>query len=136
MTTEQLFSVLNLVAAISWLLLALLPRQRWIARTVTGAIVPTVLAIAYVLLLTRWSGAGGFATLADVARLFSDPWLLLAGWVHYLAFDLLIGSWIVQDAQERGMTHWLVLPCLLLTFMFGPAGWLLYQGMRRVPRLG
>ena len=67
-----------------------------------------------------------------MALLFSNPWALLAGWVHYLAFDLFVGSWEVRDSQARGIPHWLVLPCLFLTFMFGPAGWLLYMAVRVV----
>jgi hypothetical protein len=68
--------------------------------------------------------------LSSVAMLFSNPWLLLAGWTHYLAFDLFIGSWEVRDARDRGLPHLLVVPCLALTFLFGPAGWLLYLTMR------
>jgi len=77
---------------------------------------------------------GGFSTLAGVGTLFSNPWLLLAGWMHYLAFDLLVGSWELEDAAERGIPHWIVVPCLLLTFLFGPAGWLLYRIVRSIRR--
>jgi hypothetical protein len=56
--------------------------------------------------------------------------MLLAGWTHYLAFDLIVGSWEVRDARERGISHWLVVPCLALTFMFGPVGFLAYQALR------
>lgn len=84
-----------------------------------------------VLLVPNWIGSpGGFGSVADVALLFTNPWLLVAGWVHYLCFDLLIGCWEVRDARERGVPHAFVVPCLLLTFMFGPAGWLLYRGVR------
>jgi ABA4-like protein len=95
-----------------------------------------VLAAVYVaIILTTWAGSsGGFTSLSAVATLFSNPWLLLAGWTHYLAFDLLVGSWEVRDARDRGVPHLLVLPCLALTFLFGPAGWLLYLGMRSLPR--
>ena len=60
----------------------------------------------------------------------ADPWLLLAGWIHYLAFDLLVGAWEARDARERGIPHLFVVPSLILTFLFGPAGWLLYLGIR------
>jgi hypothetical protein len=40
--------------------------------------------------------------LSAVAMLFSNPWLLLAGWTHYLAFDLFIGSWKLRDARDCG----------------------------------
>ena len=58
--------------------------------------------------------------------------MLLAGWIHYLAFDLLVGTWEARDSRERGIPHLLLVPCLILTFLFGPAGWLLYLGMRSV----
>ena len=93
--------------------------------------VPVVFAALYAALIAgQWSGAdGGFSSLPDVARLFANRWLLLAGWVHYLCFDLLTGAWEVQDARARGIPHLLVVPCLVLTFLFGPAGWLLYRSL-------
>ncbi len=95
---------------------------------------PALLAVVYVAIVgTHFFGSpGGFSSLPDVALLFSNPWLLLAGWVHYLAFDLLIGTWETRDARERGVSHLVLVPCLVLTFLFGPAGWLLYQGLRAV----
>ena len=132
MTPELVFSMANLTALLSWGLLVVLPRRRWVADTVAGAAVPALLAAVYIALVaTNWgSSSGGFSTLANVALLFANPWMLLAGWVHYLCFDLLIGCWEVRDAQARGVPHLLVVPCLVLTFMFGPAGWLLYQVIR------
>lgn len=132
MTPELVFSVANVLALLSWLLLVVLPRRRWVANAVAGIGVPALLAAVYVALIaTHWSGSsGGFSTLANVALLFANPWLLLAGWVHYLCFDLLVGCWEIRDARDHGVPHLLVIPCLVLTFMFGPAGWLLYQGVR------
>ena len=132
MTPELAFSVANLTAMLSWVLLVVLPRRRWVSDTVAGVGVPALLAAVYIVLIaTNWgNSAGGFSTLANVALLFANPWMLLAGWVHYLCFDLLIGCWEVRDARERGVPHLLVVPCLALTFMFGPAGWLLYRAIR------
>ena len=132
MSPDQIFSVVNLVALVSWVLLALFPRRRVVTDVIAGTAVPAALAAIYtVVIASAWSGSsGGFSSLPAVAALFSNPWLLLAGWTHYLAFDLLIGSWEVRDARERGVPHGLVLPCLVLTFLFGPAGWLLYRTLR------
>ena len=132
MSPEQLFSLANAIAALSWLLLALLPRRRWVTGVVTGRAVPALFAVLYIGLIVSTFGRvdGGFSTLAGVAALFTNQWLLLAGWIHYLAFDLLVGTWEVQDAQARRIPHALVVPCLFVTFMFGPAGWLLYLALR------
>jgi hypothetical protein len=131
-TPEQVFSMVNLVATIAWLMLAILPRQHWVTDTVASRVVPMFFAVVYVGIVATTVGrtSGGFSSLEGVARLFSNPWVLLAGWIHYLAFDLLVGTWEARDARERGLPHLLLVPCLFLTFMFGPAGWLLYMGVR------
>ena len=129
---ETLFSIAGTLVLPGWLLLVLAPRWKWSARLVAPVLIPALLAALYVTLIaTRWAGhQGGFSSLAEVRRLFDDPALLLAGWVHYLAFDLFVGSWEVRDAQRLGVPHLAVVPCLLLTFLFGPAGWLLYFVLR------
>jgi len=134
MSPNQIFSIANVTALCCWLLLAALPGRKWVAGIIAGVAVPAALAAAYTLIIAlAFPGTdGGFSSLPDVAKLFSDPWLLLAGWLHYLAFDLLVGSWEARDARERGIPHALVLPCLALTFLFGPAGWLLYLGVRGI----
>ena len=131
MTAEQLFSILNSMAVAAWLPLVFLPRVRW-STTVVPMVMPVLLAITYLSLLIAtlpWS-EGGFSSLAGVRALFDNPWALLAGWTHYLAFDLFIGGWEVRDAQRRGIPHLLVIPALVLTFLFGPVGLLLYLAIR------
>jgi hypothetical protein len=132
MSPNQLFSIANVVALCGWLLLIVLPRKRWVADFVSGAAIPAVLSVLYIVIIALqfFGSAGGFSSLPEVALLFSNPWLLLAGWIHYLAFDLLVGSWEARDARDRGIRHMFVVPCLILTFLFGPAGWLLYLGIR------
>jgi hypothetical protein len=131
MTPAALFSVANTVALGSWLVLAIAPWRPALA-LVPRMAAPLLFAVAYsAIVAVHWAGSdGGFSSLAAVAALFDHPWMLLAGWIHYLAFDMLIGAWEVQDALERGVPRWLVLPCLGLTFLFGPAGWLAYVAVR------
>jgi hypothetical protein len=134
MSPEQAFSIANIVAVLCWLLLAVLPGRRWVTEIVTGKAVPMLFAVLYVAIVAMTFGQseGSFSTLSGVAALFANPWLLLAGWLHYLAFDLLIGTWEARDARERGIPHILLVPCLFTTLMFGPAGWLLYMAIRTV----
>jgi hypothetical protein len=133
MTPERLFSIVNPIALAGWIFLLALPRQRWAAIAAAWAI-PGLLAITYVAVVaTHLVGSpGGFSSLPAVATLYANRWLLLAGWIHYLAFDLFVGSWEARDARERGVPHLALMPCLVLTFLFGPAGWLLYLLARRV----
>ena len=131
MALEQFFSVAGLLAMIGWLILVILPRNP-IAKVVSGIVVPLLLSIGYlVLIVLHFQGAeGGFGSLADVATLFQKQELLLAGWIHYLAFDLFIGGWEIRDSQRHGIPHLLVIPSLLMTFMLGPIGLLFYFAIR------
>jgi hypothetical protein len=133
---SHVFSIVNLIALAGWVLLAVLPHRRWPAELVSGWLLPALLAGTYVVIVAATWGRspGGFSSLAAVSQLFTNPWMVLAGWVHYLAFDLFVGSWIVRDSRERGIAHLWVLPSLLLTFLFGPAGWLSYLGLRTALR--
>jgi hypothetical protein len=133
MTPEHVFSILNLLTAAAWLPLVGLPRVRWAVRIVP-VLMPAVLAVVYTVLVAwtlPWS-EGGFSSLSGVRALFANPWILLAGWTHYLAFDLFVGGWEVRDAQQRGIAHLFVVPVLVVTFLVGPAGLLLYLIVRRL----
>ena len=138
MNPETLFSIANTAVLPGWVLLVFLPRWRGSARLVSAVVIPGLLAILYSYLIgTNIFGAeGGFGSLPGVAQMFENRNLLLAGWVHYLAFDLFVGAWEVRDAQRSGVHHLLVVPCLILTLMLGPTGLLLYLAIRAVRRGG
>lgn len=132
MTPDTLFQYTSPLAMLGWLALAFAPFAPRIAQAIAGIAIPTVLSVTYTaLILVNWSTApGGFGSLADVMALFTAPAMALAGWVHYLAFDLLIGAWITRTAAREGINHLLILPCLALTFLFGPAGFLSFTALR------
>ena len=134
MNAETIFSIANLVALVGWLLLIFAPRWKWTQKIVASGAVSLLLSVAYLVLIVLFFGKaeGGFGSLADVMKLFSNPYAALAGWIHYLAFDLFVGSWEVRDAGKRGISHWFVMPCLVLTFLLGPIGFLLYHILRLV----
>jgi hypothetical protein len=132
MTAEALFSLAGIAVLPGWLLLIFLPRWKYSAQLVASVIVPALLAALYAWLVVAHFGNsdGGYGSLAEVRLLFGNDFLLLAGWVHYLAFDLFIGSWEVRDSERNGVHHLAVIPCLLLTFLFGPVGLLVYLIIR------
>ena len=131
MDVEQIFSMAGLINVLGWLLLAILPRQP-IAQRIAGIVLPLILSAVYlVLIVLHLQGAeGGYGSLADVAALFKKPELLLAGWIHYLAFDLFIGAWEIRDSHRHGIPHLVMIPCLLMTFILGPIGLLFYFAIR------
>lgn len=132
MNPETLFTICNYAALPGWALLIIAPRWRWTTRLIASVLLPGLLAVVYLYLMVTNLGSaeGGFDSLAGVRQLFERPELLLAGWVHYLVFDLFIGCWEVRDAQRIGLRHWFVIPCLILTLMLGPVGLLTYLILR------
>ncbi|HKJ61985.1 MAG TPA: ABA4-like family protein [Hyphomicrobiales bacterium] len=134
MNPDQIFQIANMTALIGWVALLISPFIPKLADRISGLIIPALLAIAYSgLILVFFGGAeGGFDTLDNVMKLFTVREAALAGWIHYLAFDLFIGAWEVRTGRADGMPFLLVLPCLPLTFMFGPAGLLLFIVLRNI----
>lgn len=131
MNYELIFSAAGLAAMSGWAALLVSPLiPKWSDR-IAGFAIPLLLAAAYCVIAFMPSDSeGGFGSFEEVALLFSSPSALMAGWLHFLAFDLLIGAWICRTARREGISFWAVLPTLPLTFMFGPAGFLAFSLVR------
>ena len=132
MLPESIFSAANMVAMAGWIALLVAPRTRLATWHLAGLAIPASLAALYAVLLALHApGAeGGFSSLAGVAALFRTDGVLLAGWVHYLAFDLFIGAWICRRGAAEGINPWFVRLCLPPTFLAGPVGLLVFLGLR------
>lgn len=135
MAAETLFTIYNTATLLPWLLLWVAPKWKgtqWMAKTQ----LPVIILAASYLIFIVWSftlpDAPGvdFSDFESIRTAFARPEVLLVGWIHYLAFDLAVGMWEFRDAQKRAMPHWALLPCLFLTLMFGPVGYLLYMLVR------
>lgn len=132
---ENLFALVNTVALVGWLLLIFAPRWQWTKRIVLSLGISLFFAVIYVAMFAMNIAAfklDSFNTLAGVMALFKEPQAVLIGWVHYLAFDLFVGCWEVENAQKNGIPHKFVIPCLLFTFMLGPTGLLMYWIVRQI----
>ncbi len=139
MISDTVFRLCNLLAMFGWLLLiaaAALGTKRLphISSLVCKFVIPGFLAAVYLgIILSHWAGhEGGFGSITQVQKLFANPWLLVAGWVHYLAFDLFLGAWQVRDASRSNVPQWWTIPSLILTFLFGPIGFLVYLLLKSV----
>ena len=132
---ELAFSFTNTFGLFAWAALALslfVPKIRRFVWPATQFVIPLVWAVLYVILTVPGLPLpdGSFTSIGGIRGLFADDSALTAGWIHFLAFDMFIGTWIARDSVERGVHAVLVVPCLALTLLFGPAGLLLYFLMR------
>ena len=137
MPLEQVFSLSGSLAMLGWLVLILAPRRWPLLNAVPGLVVPLILSVfyaAYILAFFASSG-GGYGTLAEVRQLFTLDELLLAGWIHYLAFDLMVGGFLASRMDRLGIHRAVQAPVLFSTFMFGPIGVLLAYGTEAILRI-
>jgi hypothetical protein len=134
MDFATIFSVGNMVALTGWaaMLVGLFVKPaRNPAFLYSGLILPLLLAVAYLVMLAMQmtGGSGGkmdFSSLAGVQALLGADAGATIGWYHYLAFDMVIGTWVARDGLARGMWPIALVPVLALVFMFGPVGFLTY----------
>jgi hypothetical protein len=135
MTTDSLFTICNAIAFIAWVaIIVISPYWFHFDKLIIGLVI-TFFAITYSYFLIAYfnfRSTGDFSSLDSLMALFSDKRMVLIGWVHYLAFDLMTGVWIKKNAVKHGISHVAIIPCLLFTFMLGPLGLLIYLLMRWV----
>ena len=132
-TTDQFFAWAGQAAMLGWIILILLPRSLPWLLAVPRYVIPFGLSLLYAgLAMTHFFTieGGGYSSLDEVAVLLSKREMLLAGWVHYLAFDLFIGGWIAVKADEFELNRIVQAPILVATFMFGPVGLALFLAIR------
>ena len=127
MTPEILFSLASTAALIGWVLLILGPRRVAWFNVIPLWIIPAGLSAVYAaIIFSRFAGAGGgFDSLENVMILMSNQWAMLAGWVHFLAFDLFVGAFMAARMDRVGVGRLVQAPILGTTFMLGPLGFLI-----------
>lgn len=132
MTASGVFEFCNAFALISWILMIFAPKWKWTPRIVLGivAIILSLFYAFYILQSLSFEDFQSFSSLEGLMTLFGAPEAVLAGWIHYLAFDMIVGYFILTDAQKNKINHYLVIPCLLFSFMMGPVGFLIYTLIR------
>jgi len=129
MTPTDVFSFANMTAMPMWILMILLPKWKVTRFLIAYKIIPILLSVVYAIYIFQAIQIGrgmDFGSLASVMSLFTEEHAVLAGWVHYLAFDLIVGMWILDQNKELRIHQLLIAPCLLATFMLGPIGFLLF----------
>jgi len=128
MTADAVFQLANGVAPLAWMAMLIAPRSRFVQRTVLNGAFVAVLAAGYAaVLFTHFNFDGAdFMSLEGVMSLLNDPWAMTAGWIHYLAFDLLAGTLVTRKGLALGFPRWALLPCQLGCFMLGPVGVVLF----------
>ncbi len=118
-----------------WILMIFLPKWKVTKFLMDFKVIPILLSVVYGVYIVQSIVSGGvmdFGSLSSVMTLFTEKNAVLAGWVHYLAFDLLVGIWIVNQNKTLGIHQAVLAPCLFLTFIIGPMGFLLFMIIKTI----
>ena len=138
MTPAIIFSIANLIAMSMWILMIVLPKWKVTRALIDYKFIPIILSLiyaVYIFISIREGGGMDFGSLASVMELFTEEDAVLAGWVHYLAFDLLVGMWILDQNKSINIHHLLIVLCLLGAFMLGPIGFLLFMLLKTIKKV-
>jgi hypothetical protein len=137
--TEALFQIGNILVLPFWLLMIVLPHWRWTKRIIGSPWIAAPTALIYAILVLPSAAtllpALTQPTLAGIATLLGTPEAAAIAWAHFLTFDLLTGRWAYLDSRARKISAWIMAPVLLLTFLLGPLGFLLYLLVRSAASL-
>jgi hypothetical protein len=132
-SAELGFQLLNLCVLPWWGVWLAAPRSRWALGLASHAGVFLLLGAVYGVLLAAALASGDAAGFGfDALRTgLGAPLGFLAGWTHYLVFDLFVGAWIVRESRRLAVEP---RPYLLFALLAGPIGLGAFL-LRRVMRL-
>jgi hypothetical protein len=122
LSAENAFQLLNLAVLPWWGVWLVAPRSGLALRAASHGAVFVGLATLYTVLLGATIAAGGSDGGLDfdgLRAVLAEPVGFLAGWTHYLCFDLFVGAWIVREARRLDVEP---RAYLFFTLMAGPIG--------------
>jgi hypothetical protein len=133
MNYELVYSAFTLTVSVLWLLLVVAPKWIWTDRIVHSVFVPLALgmwAIALGVLGPPPPEGAGMGSIEAVMLLVGGEHATLTLWTLVMGWDLLAGAWLARDARRRGIHHAWVIVCLVLAFVYGILGLVLYLLVR------
>jgi hypothetical protein len=137
MDTSLVFQIVNTIVLPAWIILIFFPKKSWRNPVIYSfAVLMAILYTFYVITGLGDMDMESFSKLEGIKEMFSTDVAVLTGWIHYLVFDLLVGNWVLNNSQKHKINHYWVIPCLILCFMFGPIGYLIYSLVKLIQTKG
>ncbi len=137
-TIETIYLWLNIGVLPFWLILIIFPQSQ-ICKVFVASIFPLFILsltygyLLYIILIGQYNFIGNFELylgLNKLSNLFSDNSFLILFWNHFLAINLFCGGWMNKDSQKFGINKILMAIPLIITYLIGPIGLLLYWFIR------
>ena len=137
-TIETLYMWINLGVLPFWFILIVFPQSHLNRIFVTSIFPFFILSGVYIFILYKsyligYDFDGNFSLylgLSELSRLFEDHLYIMIFWTHFIAINLFIGGWIVKDSQKFSINKVLMAVPLIVTYLIGPLGLILYWIIR------
>ena len=134
LTFENIYIWSNFGVLPFWLLLIIIPNSKITQFFVNSIIAPLILASAYVYVIYQnilleepvFEVFQMYFGLANLYTTFASESFLLVFWLHFLATNLFMGSWISRDSVRYNIPRKITFAPLVLTYLVGPIGLLFY----------
>ena len=138
LTFENIYLWVNFGIIPFWIMLILAPNSRVTQIFINSIILPLILSVAYVYLFYQaillgepFSGIfKSYLSLDNLYTTFATESFLLIFWIHFVALNIFLGSWVSRDAVKYNMSRGLVFIPLILIYFTGPIGLILYWMFR------
>ena len=138
LTLENIYLWTNFGVLPFWFLLVMIPNSKITQLFVNSIILPLILAITYVyvfylaILLDEpiFDVLKLYLSLDNLYTIFATENFLLAFWIHFLALNLFLGSWVSRDGIKYNIPRKLVAFPLITVYFTGPLGLVLYWLLR------
>ena len=137
LTYENIYYIANIGVIPCWLLLIVSPNHIVTKFFVKSIIIPILLSTAYIFVSYQiffteniFEIFNLYLGLNDLYAIFSNEAFLLVFWLHFLSINLFVGSWIASDSKIFGISRILVIISLILTYLTGPVGLVIYWIVR------
>jgi hypothetical protein len=66
----------------------------------------------------------------SISELMTNESFLMMFWMHFISINLFVGGWMVSDSQKIFMNKILLAIPLIITYLIGPLGLLIYWIIR------
>ena len=137
-TIDMLYYWVNLGVLPFWLTLIFFPTSNLCRYLVTSIFPFFILAGAYIFLiyksyLNSYDFDANFSLymgIDNTTDLFSNKNFLMMFWIHFISINLFTGGWIVKDSQKFMINKFLLSIPLIITYLVGPLGLLIYWLIR------
>ena len=138
LTFENIYLWTNFGILPLWLMLIIIPNSKFTQFFVNSIIVPLILSATYTYIIYQailmdepiFDFFKLYLSLDNLYTLFATESFLLVFWLHFLALNLFLGSWISRDGIKYNMSRSLVFVPLILVYFTGPTGLVLYWIIR------